>query len=88
MIGFGKFAHEKRLAKALRKRPLDANAVDALMTAVCSRVHELPWGLLWKLHVQAKQAMDEVTEQSPLWIPLYQIFRSALGEVQNRSRAQ
>lgn len=87
MFFFGKFANERRLSKALRKRPLDPDALEALHTALGERRHEMPWGLLWKMHVDAKKAMDEVGQDSPFWMPLYYIFRSALGEVQNRSRA-
>lgn len=87
MFFFGKFANERRLSKALRKRPLDPDALEALDTALRERRFELPWGLLWKIHVDAKKAMDEVGKDSPLWMDLYHIFRTALGEVQNRSRA-
>jgi|GEM_PF-3906373 len=32
--------------------------------------------------------MQEVPEKSPLWWTLYAIFRSSIGEYQNRFRAQ
>lgn len=88
MFTFRKFAHQRRLVKTLKQRPLDGDALEALRIELDARRQELPWGLLWKLHLQAKKAMDELTEASPLWTPLYHIFRSSLGEVQDRTRAQ
>jgi len=88
VFAFGKFAYQRRLAKALRQRPLDGDAIEELRIEVDARGQELPWGLLWKMHLQAKEAMDGLTEESPLRKSLYQIFRSSLGEVQNRTRAR
>jgi len=90
LFSFGKFSHEKRLAKALRQRPLDAEALQALKAAVNDnhRFLELPTGLLRTLYRQAEKAMQEVPEQSPLWYTLYHIFRPSVGEYENRFRAR
>ena len=51
VFSFGKFAHEKRLAKALRRRPLEPDALEALKAALTDhhRFRELPIDLLCKL---------------------------------------
>lgn len=88
MFSFGKFSHEKRLASALKRRPLEPDALQALKADVFdnNRYRELPTDLLNKLYKQAKKAMEEVPEESPLWWTLYHIFRSSVGEYENRFR--
>lgn len=90
MVSFGTFSHEKRLAKALRQRPLEPEALEALKAAINDnhRFRELPTDLLYKLYRQAEKAMTEVSEKSPLWWTLYHIFRSSVGEYENRFRAR
>ena len=90
MFSFGQFSHEKRLAKALRRRPLEPDALEALKAAINDnhRFRELPTGLLHKLYRQAEKAMAEVPEKSPLWWTLYPIFRPSVGEYENRFRAR
>lgn len=90
MFSFGKFSHEKRLARALHRRPLEPDALQALKAAVNDnhRFRELPTELLYKLYRQAEKAMAEVPERSPLWWTLYHIFRSSVGEYENRFRAR
>lgn len=89
MFYLGTFAHEKRLAKALRQRPLEFDAIQELHAAVIDhhQFRDLPGGFLYRLAMQAQQAMQEVPEQSPLWKRLYSIFRSCIGEYENRFRA-
>lgn len=90
MFSLGRFSHEERLAKALRRRPLEPDALEELRAAVNDnhRFRELPTDLLYKLYRQAEKAMGEVPEKSPLWWSLYHIFRSSIGECQNRFRAR
>lgn len=90
MFSFGKFAHEKRLAKALRRRPLEFDAIQEPDAVVNTdhRFRELPIDLLYTLATQAEKAMQEVPEQSPLRHRLYSIFRSSIGEYENRNRVR
>ncbi len=85
-LGFGKFAHQRRLAKGLRKRPLDPATVEELETVIDSQHKELPFGRLWKTMELSEKAKSDVREDDPLHPALARIFRSSIWEIQNRSR--
>lgn len=86
ILGFGKYAREKRLVGGLRKRPLDQACLEQLrgLLAVQQQRTLLPWGLLWKMQVLANKALSEVPESDPRYTLLKEIVRGALWEVQYR----
>jgi len=86
LFSYGKFAHQRRLAKGLRKRPLDRTTIEELDTVIDTQYKELPWGLLWKTMELSKKARAEVREDDPLHAALSRILRSTTWEIQNRSR--
>jgi len=86
LFSYGKFAHQRRLAKGLRKRPLDRTMIEELDTVIDTQYKELPWGLLWKTMELSKKARAEVREDDPLHAALSRILRSTTWEIQNRSR--
>ncbi|MFE8034037.1 hypothetical protein [Thiohalocapsa marina] len=85
-LGLGKFAHQRRLVKGLRKRPLDRATVEELETVIDQQHKELPWGLLWKTMELSEKAKSDVREDDPLQPALVRIFSSSIWEIQNRSR--
>jgi hypothetical protein len=85
-LSFGEFAHERRLVRGLRGRTLERSCLEALVAVLTSheRRERLPWGLLWKMHVQADKALAKLGPNDPCYPLLREIRRGALWEVQSR----
>ncbi len=88
IVGFGKFAHERRLvnARGFDKPPLDGMVLEELRTLMTTRHQELPLGLLCKMLARAEKAMADIQADDPSRALLFDIHRGALWEIQSRSR--
>ena len=86
MLNFWKFSQERRLVRCLRGGRLEPACLEALggLLAVQERREALPWGLLWKMHVQADKALAKLGPNDPRYPLLREIRRGALWEVQSR----
>ncbi|MFE8034490.1 hypothetical protein [Thiohalocapsa marina] len=86
MFNFGKFSHERRLMRELRKRSPDRALLEELDAIVGDQMrrYDLPTGLLWKMQGLAEKARRHAQGDPELDHLLWSIFRSAIGEVQLR----
>lgn len=86
MFGFGKYAHERKLLKELRKPAPDLERLTELRDILNKQVQTLPSGLLWKAQEHAQKARLHLTPGSDLEICLRGIRQAALYEFQTRCR--
>jgi len=87
LFNLGKFSHERRLIRELRRDMPDGEQLKALSSLLCDqpRRQELPMSLLLKAEAWAEKAMGRLegdVERNKL---LQTIHRGALGEVQLRT---
>ena len=83
---FGKYAHERRLIKCLRRRPLDPAVVEQVRRLTDhEQRRDLPSSLLWTMHNLAEKRLRDLPETDPCYLMVKEISRGALWEYQTRA---